>query len=134
MRSIHVSTEVYAAIWAAREVGEEDEDAVLRRLLRAPMPSTQSGQISAPVGAGVFDGRSGVHFSEGFQIFRLYKGEEYRAVAKNGQWIREDDHTAYRSLNRLNSSIVAGQENVWNGNWKYRDSKGQVFSINALRP
>lgn len=133
MRTIQVSTEVYAAIWAARQAGEENEDHVLQRVLKA-MPATERPTPDAkPSASGIFDGRSGVHFSEGLQIFRHYKGRDYRAVARSGHWYREDNGQPYRSLNRLNSSIVAGSENVWNGNWKFQDEQGQVKSINALR-
>lgn len=38
MRSISISTEVFARIWAQRIAGEEDEDAILRRLLGVTPP------------------------------------------------------------------------------------------------
>jgi hypothetical protein len=41
-RDIQLSTDVYAAIWAARQPGEHTEDAILRRLLGVPV------QASAP--------------------------------------------------------------------------------------
>jgi predicted CopG family antitoxin len=34
MRSIEISTEVFALIWAARQDGEETEDQILRRILQ----------------------------------------------------------------------------------------------------
>ncbi|WDR03098.1 hypothetical protein PSQ19_02530 [Devosia algicola] len=37
-RTIPVSTEVFAAIWAARKTGEETEDAILRRILQCANP------------------------------------------------------------------------------------------------
>lgn len=84
-------------------------------------------------GGGVIDGRSGVRFGEGMAIFRKYKGRDYRAVATGGQWRREDSGALYPTLNQLNSSIVAGAENVWNGNWKFTDEDGSTKSIAALR-
>lgn len=38
------------------------------------------------------------------------------------------------TLNQLNSSIAAGAENVWNGNWEYRAPDGTLHSIGELRP
>ena len=39
MRSIEVSTEVFARIWAFRESGEETENEILERLLGFPLPT-----------------------------------------------------------------------------------------------
>ena len=36
------------------------------------------------------------------------------------------------TLNQLNESIAAGDENIWNGNWKYRAEDGMICSINDL--
>ena len=38
MRSIDISTEVFAKIWALRLQGEEDENAILMRLLGLKKP------------------------------------------------------------------------------------------------
>ena len=133
-RSIEVSTEVFSGIWAQRRAGEESEDEILRRLL-----GCQKGTNSAPAalpngtGAGVRDMRNSVHFPEGFEIFRTYKGASYSARAVGGAWLRTDNGKAYQTLNQLNGSIAAGAENVWNGNWKYRRSDGSVASIATLR-
>ena len=52
---------------------------------------------------GVYDARNGVHFPEGFEIFRNYKRREYKATARRGFWVREDTGERYSTLNRLNS-------------------------------
>ena len=138
-RTITVSTDVYAAIWAKRELGEETEDSILRRVFGckdAPPPAfTPKEQESHISGAsnGVYDTRNGVHFPEGTRIFRTYKGREYAATASNGRWQREDIGRYYLTVNQLNESIAAGRENVWNNNWKYRAEDGSTRSINTLR-
>ena len=126
-----MSTSVYALIWANREKGEETEDAILGRLLGArPEPAASAAPVA---GGGVIDGRSGVHFPEGFRIFRRYKGGDFAAVATAGQWRREDTGKLYPTLNQLNGSIAAGAENVWNGNWKFQDTDSLIKPIGALR-
>ncbi len=79
MRSIPISTPVFAAIWAQRREGEESEDEILRRLLRCSDSgenSADSSPPSVPTGdpsSGVFDARNNVQFPQGFEIFRNYK-------------------------------------------------------------
>ena len=131
-RQISVSTDVYAAIWAARGAGENDENAILTRILKCK-PAEPSTAPSPPSGVGVHDSRNGVHFAEGFVIFRNYKGQRYEAVASNGTWHRKDNGATYPTLNQLNSSIAKGAENVWNGNWKFIDQAGSERSIGTLR-
>lgn len=134
-RTIEVSTEVFAAIWALREAGEETEDAILKRVLtrceeRRRVKAAGVAQIDA---GGIRDIRNGVDFPEGFEIIRTYKGKEYRAEARSGAWVRKDTGERYPTLNQLNASIAAGSENVWNGNWKYQTTKGTLQSISFLR-
>lgn len=131
-RTITVSTDVFAAIWARRKAGEETEEAILRRLLNCAPGAESPGDQPANSG-GVLDSRNGVHFPEGFEVVRNYKHREYRARASNGTWLREDNGKRYPTLNQLNESIAAGNENIWNGNWKYRDADGTLRSIDALR-
>lgn len=134
MRAIDVSTEVYAAIWAQRSEGEESEDAVLRRLLLGKsQPQPVAGTPQPRHAGGVLDSRNGVQFHEGFIAFRNYKGREYRATARSGRWVREDNGQSFPTLNQVNASIAAGAENIWNGNWKFRAPDGTVKSITALR-
>ncbi len=135
MRTITISTDVFARIWALRHKGEGTEDQVLRRVLEVPTaPDTSSGaEPSAPMAeGGVRDPRSGVHFPEGFEIFRTYKGTEYRARATHGQWLLLNNNQRYPSLHKLSRAVVAGQENSWM-NWKFDDGDGRPSLINKLR-
>lgn len=136
MRSIPVSTEVFAAIWADRQEGEEGEDAILRRKFGCTdkvLSQPNSPTLVNPPG-GVQDTRNGVRFPEGFEIFRTYKKREYRAIAHSGAWTRQDNQKSYPTLNQLNQSVADGNENVWNGNWKYREEMtGKIRPISFLR-
>lgn len=133
-RTITVSTEAFAAIWADRQPGEESEDAILRRKfgcaspVESPEPAPATG-----LNGGVYDSRNNVSFPRGFTIFRTYKHRDYEAVAQDGAWVRRDTGERYPTLNRLNASITTGAENVWNGNWKYKTDDGMIRSIDHLR-
>lgn len=129
-RSISISTDVFAAIWASRKDGESTEDSILRRLLGCPReaPSTP-----AATNGGVCDSRNNVRFDEGFVAVRSYKGREFKAIATNGKWLRQDTGEKFATLNQLNTTIADGNENIWNGNWKYRSNNGKLISINTLR-
>lgn len=136
MRTIMVSTDVFAAIWAKRREAEESEDAILKRLLGCPAedgPSRNAEAGSRSGRNGVYDARNRVHFPEGLEVFRAYKEEHYLAFAENGKWRRADTGERFLSLNRLNTSIVGGAENVWNGSWRYHDEFGLNRSIADLR-
>ena len=136
MRTITVSTDVFAAIWAKRRKSEESEDAILRRLLGCPAEAGPSRVAEAERGSGgngVYDARNDVHFREGLEVFRVYKEVHYRACAENGKWRRVDTGERFLTLNRLNTSIVGGAENVWNGSWRYHDEFGLNRSIEDLR-
>ena len=133
-RTITVSTDVYAAIWARRKPSQETEDAILRDVLGCPAAEGDSPALPAANGSGgVYDARNDVRFPQGFRAFRTYKRREYEAVAKDGEWLRPDTGKRYPTLNRLNESIAAGNENIWNGNWKYSAEDGTIRSINDLR-
>ena len=131
-RTITLSTAVFAAIWAERRDGEETEDAILRRLLGCG-DGVQAAEGHGEREGGVHDARNDVHFPEGFEIFRTYKRREFKATARAGVWVREDTGERYPTLNRLNESISSGNENVWNGSWKYRTPDGSFRSIDSLR-
>lgn len=131
-RTISVSTAVFAAIWAQRQAGEDTEDAILNRLLKCGEPVPGPSKVT-PKGHGITDGRSGVHFAEGFEVFRTYKRKHYTGVVEGGQWVRTDTGERFPTLNQLNQSIVDGNENVWNGNWKFLGSDGTQRSIAELR-
>ena len=133
-RTITISTDVFAAIWARRQDGEDSEDEILRRLLDCESAGNESPVKTAPADkGGVHDTRNGVHFPRGFTAMRTYKRREYEAVAEDGAWLRKDNGKRYPTLNQLNASIAAGAENVWNGNWKYRTDDGSLRSIGSLR-
>ena len=143
-RTITVSTDVYAAIWARRKQGQETEDAILRDVLECPAAEGGSAALPAANGSGgvydarngsggVYDARNDVRFPQGFRAFRTYKRREYEAVAQDGEWLRPDTGKRYPTLNRLNESIAAGNENIWNGNWKYRGDDGTIRPIGDLR-
>ena len=133
-RTIPVSTDVFAAIWGQRQDGEDSEDAILRRILGCANPKAEAQTQKISHGSGGYhDRRNNVHFPQGFEIFRTYKRKEFRAVAQDGHWLRLDSGDLYSTLNQLNTSIAAGTENVWNGNWKFKDEGGTIHSIDALR-
>ncbi len=134
MRQINVSTDTFAGIWAARQPGEDSEDAILSRILGLERRPDLLSVPTQPIDyGGVTDTRNNVSFPEGFRIFRHYKGREYQAEARQGSWVRLDNGQRFPTLNQLNASIAAGAENVWNGNWKFRDEGGRIRSIGTLR-
>jgi hypothetical protein len=128
MRNISISTDVYAAIWAARSPGEEDETAILRRLLHLKPPP--AAKLETP-GGGLHDARNQVFFPEGFEVFRKYRGIAYRARAESGAWKLLNNGNRYDSLNALSLEIGA-VENAWLG-WRYQDLNGQIHLVNELR-
>lgn len=131
-RTVTVSTAVFAAIWANRRDGEETENTILSRMLGCS-EEARANETAATGDGGVHDSRNNVHFPESFEVFRNYKGKEYKAIAKQGGWLREDTGERYPTLNQLNNSIVSGNENIWNGNWKYRAPEGTRRPIDTLR-
>ena len=131
MRTIQVSPDVFQAIWAGRKPGEDDEDAILRRLLKAG-PARPSDDVSSPAVQGFIDPSYGVHFPEGFEVFRTYLGRDYRARVVNGHWVIDGTATRASSINQLSSAIGIQTENGW-ANWEYRAPNGEVKKIGALR-
>ncbi|MFZ1907322.1 MAG: hypothetical protein WAU56_18225 [Steroidobacteraceae bacterium] len=133
MRTITVSTNVFARIWACREEGEETEDAILDRVLPGKTDARDSlPPQSAPNIGGHTERRYGVHFPGGFEIFRTYLGKEYRAKAVNTGWILLNDSKTYQSLNELSKAVGAKIENAW-VNWFYSAADGQRRPIATLR-
>jgi hypothetical protein len=127
-RMIEVETDVYAAIWADRKPGEETEDQILARkyaVQRSRLVFAMSNRV------GWADPRHGVELKEGQQIFRTYKGKEYRATATDGYLVRTDNGVKFSSLNQLSRSIHDNVENAWN-NW-YVAMEGQRQLITGLR-
>jgi hypothetical protein len=133
-RQIAVSTDTYAAIWGDRKPGEESEDAILRRKFGVslqPPPKVSNGY--SPSGKiGFRDPRFGIELPEGFEVFRVYLGTEYRAKAINGQWMLQSTGKSYPSFNQLSRAIGAKVENAWN-NWYYRGPDGKRYLITGLR-
>lgn len=131
MRTIPVSTEVFSAIWAARQDGEETEDDVLRRVLGCSPKATETVTASSQK-QGIDIPQFGVNFPEGFEIYRTYKGNEFRARVTNGEWFLLNNNRRYPSLHKLSKAVVGGRENSWN-NWKYLTPEGRDALIDKLR-
>lgn len=129
-RTIEVETDVYAAIWADRKPGEDTEDEILARKYGVRRLKVQPVALSDRVGWA--DPRHGVELKEGQQIFRTYKGREYRATATDGYLVRTDNNVKYNSLNQLSRSIHDNVENAWN-NWYVALKDGQRQLITGLR-
>lgn len=136
MRAITVSTAVYAAIWANRQSGEENEDQILARLLKVDSSQTEipsaSGSRDFAVVVGFSDPRFGFEVPNGFSIFRTFKGKKFGAQAIQGFWVSSADNKGYPSLNELSRSIGAGTENAWKA-WFYIDEKGAPRPVSDMR-
>lgn len=143
MRTIILSTDVFAALWAKRQPGEDNENAILERLLglpKGPPLALQaiafSGQVRGRMGrngdglGGIYNRMFDVRFPAGFEIFRTYKGREYLAVVRDGSWVM--DGQSFPSLFALSMAIIDSRENPWM-HWKYRDANGRTDFISALR-
>ncbi len=136
MRQINVSEDVLAAIRALRRDGKETEDRVLGRLLDlhggGPAPETASLSNMG----GFVDATYGIHFPEGFEIFRTYKGRAYAACVAGGRWLL-DAHMdtggrTYDSLNQLSQAVIDGNENAWMF-WFFLGPDGTKKRIGELR-
>jgi hypothetical protein len=101
-----------------------------RRRATFHAPSSADRRPS-PTGIGYYDRRFGISFTEGFEIFRHYKGTDYSAKATSGAWLLINTGDLYASLNRLSKAIGA-QEDAWHG-WQYRDEDGNVKPIDDMR-
>ncbi|MEQ1951355.1 hypothetical protein [Mesorhizobium sp. CN2-181] len=136
MRAIDVTTDVYAAIWAARKAGENTESEILARVLQVPAPAqtqpppTQQQLANDPI--GFRDVRFDITLPEGFEIFRNYKGTEYRAQATNGQWKLLSTGELYPTFNQLSRAVTNGPENTWYG-WYFQGRDGKRHLIVGLR-
>lgn len=144
MRNIIVSTDVFAALWAIRQPGEENENAVLERLLglpkgtplpemvtTIPRPPGRPHASSANSSGGIHNGTFNVDFPPGFEIFRTYKGHSYAAVVRDGAWVMNG--VRFPSLFALSMEVSESNENPW-AHWKFRDpTSGKVDFIRALR-
>jgi hypothetical protein len=129
MRSISLETDTYAAVWADRQSGEETEDAIIRRKFGVKSAPVKP---QAPVKIGFRDPRFGIELPEGFEIFRTYKGTEYRAKAVNGQWILMSTGNMYPSLNQVSRAVTGKVENAWI-NWYFTAPDGKRRLVMGLR-
>ena len=133
MRQIAVSTDVYARLWAERRSGEDTEDDILRRVLNVTAPAQRAAEARpAAKVVGFRDPRFGLELPEGFEIFRTFKGKEYRAKAVAGSWMLMDTGDLYPSLHKLGRAIGAKIENAWN-NWYYLDGSVRRRLVDTLR-
>lgn len=130
MRSIQISTDVFAAIWKTQKEGETSEEAILRRLLK--VSSATEPRTAGGASVGYRDPRYGVEFPEGFAIFRTYRGKDFRAKAVAGSWLLMETGDMYPSLNELSRAIGTKTENAWL-NWLYLDERGNRTHVSALR-
>jgi hypothetical protein len=81
---------------------------------------------------GFHDVRYSFHVGEGFEIYRRFKGREYRAKATKGKWLLEANGKYYDSLADLSGAIGAAGENAWAG-WLCRPNGGQPVPVGSLR-
>ncbi len=133
-RDISISTDTYAAIWADRKPGEDDEDAIIRRKfgVRSAESSLAANSPKPQIKVGFSDPRFGIELPENFEVFRVYQGKKYRAVARDGKWWLPNDPTGYPSFNQLSQAIGTKTENAWR-NWYYTGPEGKRHLIEALR-
>jgi len=135
MKSILVSTSVFARIWALRESGEENENDILERVLlcggvKNELKEVVSSQNKYSVGH--CDKRYGVVFQGGFEVFCNYIGTDFSARATSDGWVLVNDGKTYRTLNEMSKAIGAKSENAWI-NWFFRGGDGSKIPINELR-
>jgi hypothetical protein len=136
IRQILVSTDVFAALWTKRQAEENSENAILERMLDLPKgppmpPALPGGPIRIASGDGGIHNRMfDVHFPEGFEIFRIYKGRNYSATVQGGRWIMNGQ--SFPSLFALSMAIIDSRENPWM-HWKFRSAKGHTDFISTLR-
>ena len=125
MRTIEVSVEVFARIWALREDGENSENEILRRILLADRPGVELPKVEESPSTGEA-------FPQAFRIYRHYKGRTYEASRRGAGWYFTADGKLYQTINRISGALGIKNENVW-ANWEYKDEKGRFQKIGQLR-
>ena len=133
MKTIQVSATVFAKIWSLRKPGEDTEDEVLMRVLdcSADQPSGKDRPAKPKNDPTPYvDSRFNVSFVDGFEIFRTFKGIDYKAVFSGGGWILNGKR--YPSVGQLSWVVTKTNENAWR-RWMFRRSDGQVRPIDELR-
>jgi len=139
MRSISISIETFAAIWADRQPSENCEDEIIARKFGLPIQAGRTRDRGAPDNHfGWNDLQYDVQLPHGFTIFRNFgkrgrKKNRYEAVAEGGRLRRVDTGEKYSTLNSLTSSIVTSPVNAWEDFWKYYDDNGKVRPLGDLR-
>jgi len=130
MRTIQISTAVFAAIWADRQQGEESEDAILARRY-----GVKSGEPERDITltVGYKDTRFGVELPPGFPVFRNFKGKDYQARAVQGFWILDGTGQGYPTLNQLSIAIGAGKEDAWTRWFCFHPATGKRVPVSELR-
>jgi hypothetical protein len=105
---------------------------MLRR--RYNLPNVMPPAVKQPVPAkiGFSDPRFNLELPEGFEVFRTYKGKEYRAKAVNGMWLLLSTGDCYPSFNQLGKVVSGNVENAWN-NWYFLAKDGTRRLVDELR-
>jgi hypothetical protein len=132
MRTLEVSIDVYAAIWQRRAPGENNEDEILRRVLNVVPVDVDDELPGLQKTVGFKDARFNIELPEGFEIFRVYKGLEYRAKASQGQWRLLSTGKSYPTLNQLSRAVSGNVENAWR-NWYFMGRDSQRHLIEGVR-
>jgi hypothetical protein len=81
---------------------------------------------------GFRDTKFDVSLPEGTEIFRNYKGTEYRAVATQGQLHLLSSSESFSSLNKLSRATSGNVENAWR-NWYFMGKDGKRHLVEGLR-
>lgn len=81
---------------------------------------------------GFSDPRFDLVLPEGFEIFRNYKGTEFRARATGGKWLLLNNGKLFPSLNQLSGGTSGNIENAWR-NWYFMGRDGKRYLIERLR-
>jgi hypothetical protein len=125
MKTINIANSTYGALWLRAVESDKTEDDILRRLLGID----GDAEFHAGQEVGFHDTRFDVIFSEGFRIYRTYKGDDFEAIATKGKWRLNGKF--YDSLNKLNGAVGASTENAWIS-WFF-DRDGIKTPISDLR-
>ncbi|MDR3644145.1 MAG: hypothetical protein P4M02_03620 [Clostridia bacterium] len=143
MKTITISNSLYGALWSCAKEDDQSEEDILRRLLAADKARPNAKffgemvQLPASVstqdgGKGYYDRRFGVYFPPGFEVFRTYKGKDFRAYVSDGKWQLEGHMVPLDTLSALSAKIGAQTENAWMG-WRYKAKDGSQPFISELR-
>lgn len=122
MRTIEISTEVFAKIWAQRMGGEEDEDAILKRLLGVFTPNSAKFQENS--------GRSRENASALTPIqSQLWRNDVKSALeGLDGQAHLKQIYDAVRNIRRRSGrSVPANLEAIVRRELEYNSSDASSF-------